>query len=255
MQTSDKPEFAKLLGHVMAGYGKPLPDGGMVGVWFDQLAPFAPKVIAAAFAAYANERPDHAPVPNSIAARCRLLDGRPEENEAWAVAITSQDERETVVWTDEMRDAFLLAKPLMDAGDEVAARMAFKDAYGRMVAGARAANKPAHWNVSEGWDQERRQLAVSRAATAGLLAAPPAHLMLESNQPAGRPEGLKRVMELIGKLEDPLEKAARLRAEQAVRDDAADRARKEAGDEKVREYLKAHPEARYGQLLQTKAKQ
>lgn len=185
MNPNDKAAFGKALADLMAGYGKPLPDGAMVNVWFNMLAPFEPKVIAAAFSAYATERPDHAPVPNSIAARCRLLDGRPGVEEAWAIALTSRDEADTVVWTAETAEAFALCRPVLDGGDEVGARMAFKDAYLRLVAAARAANRPAEWSASMGWDQTKRTAVLKRAATAGLLPAPQATALLGG--PAGDP--------------------------------------------------------------------
>lgn len=185
MTPNDKPQFGKALADLMASYGKPLPDGAMVNVWFNTLAPFAPQVIAAAFAAYKDERPDHAPVPNSIAARCRLLDGRPGVEEAWAIALTSQDEADTVVWTTETAEAFALCRPVLAMGDEVGARMAFKDAYLRLVAQARATNAPAVWSASIGWDQTKRTAVLKRAARAGLLPAPQATALLSG--PAGDP--------------------------------------------------------------------
>jgi hypothetical protein len=142
MRKEDLPQFAALLADVLAGYGKPLPEKGEIGIWFKQLSPFPGSTIRKAFEAYRMERPDFAPAPNGIAARCKLLDGRPDENEAWAVALTSQDEAETVVWTQEMAEAFNLARPLLTAGDEIAARMAFKDAYKRLVGDARGSSKP-----------------------------------------------------------------------------------------------------------------
>jgi hypothetical protein len=242
MRNEDKPEFAQLLGNVMASYGKPLPDGGMVGVWFNVLAPFQPAVIARAFSAYALERPDHAPAPNSIAARCRLLDGRPDENEAWAVALTTRGEEETVVWTEEMRDAFHACQPVLAAGDEIGARMAFKDAYARLVSEARAANKPAVWVVSEGWDKTRKAVVLAKAQRDGLLPAPPAHLALAQNgisisgEPAGRPEGLKRVLDEVAKLEDPFRKAERIRDARVAAAFQAEQARTRDIDQQVRAY-------------------
>jgi len=91
-------KFTRLLADIMASYGKPLPDTPIVQAWWRELQPFGAAVIQQAFIAYKNERPDIAPVPNSIAARCRLLDGRPDENEAWAVALTTRGEEDTVVW-------------------------------------------------------------------------------------------------------------------------------------------------------------
>lgn len=251
MRNEDLPQFAALLADVLSGYGKPLPEKAEIGIWFKQLSPFQPAVIRKAFEAYRMERPDFAPVPNGIVARCKLLDGRPDENEAWAVAIISQDEAETVVWTQEMAEAFNLARPLLANGDEIGARMAFKDAYKRLVDDARAANKPTQWSVSAGWDPARRQVAVQKASAAGLLAGPQQHLALSngSGQQPAKPEGLKRVLEALAQLEDPKAKAARISAERQAAVDAIDDAAREEADRKMRDYLAAHPEARYGQLL------
>lgn len=83
MKPEDKKQFGKLLSHVLAGYGTPLTDLSDVAEWFSHLEPFAPSTVTQAFEAYKVERPDFAPTPNGIAARCKLLDGRPDENEAW----------------------------------------------------------------------------------------------------------------------------------------------------------------------------
>jgi hypothetical protein len=201
------------------------------------LAPFAGDVVRQAFSAYAMERPDFVPVPNSIAARCRLLDGRPQDDEAWALALSSRDERETVVWTAEMAQAFTLCLNVLDAGDDVGARMAFKDAYNRLVAVARAANRPVAWTVSQGWDTERRAVAVNKAVGAGLLPAPQARALLPNLVACAddidtRPEGLKRVLEVMAELEDSVTKAERISQE---RMDAEDARTREIANQ-VREY-------------------
>lgn len=256
MRNTDLPEFAKLLSDFLMGYGKTKPDIDTTAFWFKALSPFSPSTIGQAFAAYAQERPDFAPAPNGIAARCRLMDGRPEENEAWAIALSSRDERESVMWTAEIQEAFTLCRPVLEAGDEVGARMAFKDAYVRLVTAARADGRPARWSVSEGWDRERRQLVVARAVHAGLLPAPPQHLALEHDadeqDASGRPEGLLRVMEAVAQLEDPFVKAARVREERQREEDETERQRRAEIDRQTKEYLDQHPEARYGKLKHMK---
>lgn len=250
MRTEDKPKFVALLADVLAGYGKPLPEAAEINIWFSQLQPFPAPAIKRAFEAYRMERPDFAPAPNGIVARARLMDGRPDENEAWAVALTSQDEAETVVWTDEMAAAFNLARPLLETGDEIGARMAFKDAYKRLVGEARAANKPANWNVSAGWDAQRRQIAVQKATVAGLLAGPQPHLALpnETDLPPARPEGLQKLKETLAQLNCMSAQASAEYDARIAEEEAAERARREEIDAKVREYLKKNPAARYGQL-------
>src|SRR3546814_7492643 len=60
-------------------------------------------------------------------------DGRPGADEAWALAYRAADEAETVIWTEETAQALAAAWPVLQAGDKVGARMAFKGAYDRLV--------------------------------------------------------------------------------------------------------------------------
>ena len=96
-------------------------------------------------------------------------DGRPGADEAWATAITADNEAVTVVWTDETAQAFDCARPLLECRDKVGARMAFRDAYERLVSDARDAGMPCRWSVSLGHDAELRDAVLDRAAEKGLL--------------------------------------------------------------------------------------
>lgn len=98
-----------------------------------------------------------------ILQRVQSADGRPGKDEAWAIAMVSNDEFETVVLTDEIQLALAAAKPVLDAGDKIGARMAFIDAYQRFVGQAREDEKPVNWHVSVGFDANRRIQAVTRA--------------------------------------------------------------------------------------------
>lgn len=109
--------------------------------------------------------------PKVVFDRLESLAGRLAPSEAWAHVIRAQDERNTVVWTDEMRAAWQVAAPIMDARDKVGARMAFIDAYGRLVAEAREARRLPVMVVSIGWDVSQRAAALDQAVTQGLLTA------------------------------------------------------------------------------------
>jgi len=98
-----------------------------------------------------------------ILQRVQAADGRPGKDEAWAIAMTTNDEFETVVLTDEIQLALAAAKPVLDAGDKVGARMAFISAYERLVAQAREDNKQVNWHVSVGFDANRRAQAITKA--------------------------------------------------------------------------------------------
>ncbi|WP_256656551.1 hypothetical protein [Pseudomonas sp. 7SR1] len=98
-----------------------------------------------------------------ILQRVQSSDGRPGKDEAWAIAMTTNDEFETVVLTDEIQLALAAAKPVLDAGDKIGARMAFISAYERFVGQAREDAKPVNWHVSVGFDANRRIQAVTKA--------------------------------------------------------------------------------------------
>ena len=98
-----------------------------------------------------------------ILQRVQTSDGRPGKDEAWAIAMTTNDEYETVVLTDEIQLALAAAKPILDGGDKIGARMAFIDAYQRFVGQAREDAKPVNWHVSVGFDANRRIQAVTKA--------------------------------------------------------------------------------------------
>lgn len=125
-------------------------------------------------------------------------DGRPGPEEAWAMAISASDERETVVWTDEMAAAWATASSILEARDEVGARMAFKEAYNRHIGEARNQRKPVQWIASLGHDESRRRLALDAAVNCGRLGAPDVSLLLPPPDPAPS--------------EIPAEAAARMRA-------------------------------------------
>jgi len=105
----------------------------------------------------------------AIIERINEHDGRPASDEAWATAVRADDENETVVWTDETRRAMSVARPLLELGDKVGARMAFRDAYQRFVNDARADRVPVSWSASLGWDAERRREVLTDAVAYGLL--------------------------------------------------------------------------------------
>ena len=94
-------------------------------------------------------------------------------NEAWAIALPAADEAATVVWTQEMAKAWAIAKPILDAGDKIGARMAFIPAYERFVDQAKRESRTPHYEISAGWDANMREIAVQNAVTAGLLPPPP----------------------------------------------------------------------------------
>jgi len=99
----------------------------------------------------------------SILQRIQASDGRPGKDEAWSIALMSSDESDTVVMTDEIQLALGAARPVLDLGDKVGARMAFISAYERLVTQSREECKPVNWHVSIGFDASRRLEAINKA--------------------------------------------------------------------------------------------
>jgi hypothetical protein len=153
------------------------------------------------------------PMPSDILAQIEgksAEDGRPGVEEAWAISLAAMDESETVVWTDEMCSAFWICKPILDQGDEVGARMAFKESYNRQVAVARKDGRPVKWQVTPGKNQERHQIVYQRNVELGRLPAPSIDKALLLSGPAQtkekQEEGRARLLAEVAKLVPPSEK-------------------------------------------------
>lgn len=227
MRSEDFDEFAQLLddAYDLIGVGQnKIISGGAKSMFFAAMSKYPMEVVRAALSAHClhKERGRFTPKPADLIEQIEGMtggDGRPAADEAWAIALTSRDEADTVVWTAETAEAFAICSPVFP--DEVGARMAFKEAYNRLVSAARMAGKPASWNASLGWDVKKREAALERAHVAGLLAAPAVQALLPNYSGAGAatqegsPEGLKKVKEALAGLQDGWAKAAERRAAKA----------------------------------------
>lgn len=97
------------------------------------------------------------------------LQGRLASNEAWALALRAREERDTVVWTDEIAQAWAVAAPMAAGRDLVGARMAFKDAYDRITQHARDTLKRPEPRIAVGWDNAQRVAVVTAAYNEGRI--------------------------------------------------------------------------------------
>lgn len=99
---------------------------------------------------------------------------------AWPVALQLADENTAVVYTQEIFDAWVEAKPVCDIGDEVGARMAFKAAYTRIL---QSASATPEWKLTEGHDKALTLIAVEKAQAQGRLLAPTTYERLQIAAP------------------------------------------------------------------------
>lgn len=173
MNKSDFDGFQKLLNGCLSMWGD-TPSAEVSTMWFRCLAEYDINTVQAAFNAHMRDpangkfSPKPAHIIEKILAR-RADDGRPGPEEAWAIALRSVDEADTIVWTAECVEAWAAARVVFQTGDEVGARMAFREVYNREVDSARRAGIPVEWSASLGFDVERRNVAIQAAVEAGRL--------------------------------------------------------------------------------------
>lgn len=133
----------------------------------------------------------------------RLPGQHPSPNEAWALCPKS--ESATVVWTDEMAEAYGVAGTLLADGDKIGGRMAFLEAYRTRVAESNTAGRKPSWSASLGHDVSQRESVLLDAVKLGRLPAPYVARMLPGSVEAKRlasgdeSESLSGVLKRIGR--------------------------------------------------------
>jgi hypothetical protein len=190
MSPEDLHEFTELLDGTCALQtgGKYSPNDTSTAIFFRTLAPYPIEAVRAAFAEHVR-RSEYSPKPSDLLKLLAANDGRPGPEEAWAIAQRSQDERDTVIWTGEMGKAWTVARPVLISGDEVGARVAFREAYNRLVDEARQRMEPVRWQALMGHDPARRVEALTMAQKQGLPVEGAAELMSDALAALPAPRG------------------------------------------------------------------
>ncbi len=171
-----EPWIERLFSRFEAMYGAKFADAwkgcdlsNVKRVWSDALGGYSRDELAAGAAGCMAK--DWPPTLPEFLKLCRPAaasapGGHPSANEAWGLVLASIDETATVVWTEQIAEAAGISQPILDAGDEVGARMAFRDAYERIL---RERPEPPRWFPSLGSDVAGREEALDRAVRAGLM--------------------------------------------------------------------------------------
>lgn len=178
MSEDDFDEFAQLLDAAFDLIGK-TPAAKIISptskaLFFKALAEYPMPKVRTALANHI-QRGKFTPTPADIVEHIEAItngDGRPGPEEAWAIALASKDERDTVVWTTEIAQAWTVARPVMETSGPITARKTFTETYVRLVAAARAQHRPVAWSAHLGWDKTMQEQVLERAVTQGLLPAP-----------------------------------------------------------------------------------
>lgn len=150
-------------------------------LWWQVLKAYSLESVSAAFGEHVSKNAKGitpADISNLILAANH--DGRPGADEAWAM-LPYRDEESTVVMTEEMSEAFGIASQVDDRNG---ARMAFREAYNRIVDRNKRAGIAPRWFASLGSDKNGREIALNEAVrlgrlrsehVAGLLPSPASH--------------------------------------------------------------------------------
>lgn len=88
-------------------------------------------------------------------------------DEAWA--LMPKSEHDSAMLTNEIAQAMASASSLLEMGDKVAARMAFKDAYNRLVEQAKIAGRAPRYFPSFGGDKLGHAAVLSQAVLRGQI--------------------------------------------------------------------------------------
>ncbi|RZG74754.1 hypothetical protein [Acinetobacter sp. WCHAc060025] len=109
-------------------------------------------------------------------------------HEAWAIAEKSigfDGQELTVIWTEQMAQAFSRCEDLIKTGDKyqrAEAKKIFCDAYDRLVTQAKDQGLKPIYVTSLGTDKDQQIAAINQATVDGFLTAPDATALLEHKQ-------------------------------------------------------------------------
>ena len=167
MDNSQAKTFGDELTAIFSIYDKPAPSKTVKTVWWKILINYDLSSVLKALEYHAGTN-KFFPKPADIVEILTTNDGRPTADEAWAIALQGQDEVSSVVWTDEIAQAFLsVALPILESGDKIGARIGFRDNYNRLVEQARAQGVKVHWFMSGGTDKQIRSDTAKQAVISG----------------------------------------------------------------------------------------
>lgn len=167
---STKAELVQAIALLRAEYDDMKPiEGPRLEMWWEALKHFPDGAVRASATRHITTsqfKPHLADIVKGCAAQ---LDGNwlgPDE--AWA--LMPKSESDSAMLTDEIAQAMAAATPLLEMGDKVAARMAFKDAYMRLVEKAKIEGRMPRFFPSFGSDPATRVTMLANAVRTGQIA-------------------------------------------------------------------------------------
>jgi hypothetical protein len=165
MNTSEKKEFADLIVSIFEIYSMKITPASIM-IWSNMMNNYPLGSVKSALLNHV-QHSVFAPKPADMINFIKEQDGRPSADVAWSMIPRS--ESISVVLSQEMLTAMAAAQPLLNEGDQVAARMAFKEAYTQLVTVARNNSIPVEWFPSLGDDKFGREAVIKEAVRLGRI--------------------------------------------------------------------------------------
>lgn len=198
MDNQDKLQFAELMKATLGIYDKEVTKETLV-IWWNALSAYTIELVREALSRHVQDKLNgrFSPKPADVIAMIDRIapDGRPGADEAWA--IYPRNESDSAVMNDEIAYAAQVAQPLIDEGDTVGARMAFKDAYNRIVEQNKTKGIKPKWFASLGHNVEGRKAVLDAAVNANRISIDYAQSLLPAPKDSGFVQGLIGEMKML----------------------------------------------------------
>lgn len=195
MTENDKKQFAELLADTMEVFEKQV-SATTVGIWFNVLQRYTIEEIQYGFSAYMNTgkfSPKPADIVEAISERAGSV--WKTADEAFAVVLALTDESSTVIATDAIMEAMDGLWDLV-RDNAISGRMAFKEAYERIMKHGKLTGRVPQSFVSVGTDQDKRRDVIENGYRAGLITAD------QARQHLPRPVTVTGFIAIAGKVAD-----------------------------------------------------
>ena len=204
-----KSHLTDLLLHSADVAGKPKPSPAVMNTWIEDLAEYPIDMITKAFQMHRkSDQAQFSPVPQigMIVGHLEELKAivaphlvRPSAHTAWSIAKEAADETLTVVWNNEIAQAWYRIKSITD--DRYHAPKAFMEEYERIVRANKLLCRDPVVEITLGSDPDRRQAAIENAVVGGFLSSEqatpylvaPKSLEATLNPSLGHSKGIKCV--------------------------------------------------------------
>jgi hypothetical protein len=165
MLKTDSDNFQTLIKTAYELASKPEPSLPALRFWWSALENYSYQDVKKAVHAEVGST-SYLITPAGVLKHLTVDNFRLSADEAWAIAVQANDESATVVWTNEIAEAWGVSQTI---DDKVGARMAFKSAYERITEQAIKNGVITSWTVTLGSDPEQRKQALETAESKGIL--------------------------------------------------------------------------------------